>query len=207
MKFRTYDGETLENVEVSFKIDGVRAHLVDGKVLSRANKPLYNIEMNCEVAEIFCESWEKTVSMVRTMVGEKVPDECVYSLDPLDPRLLIGKFDRIDSTKVQELYENARRNNYEGIIIKTNKYLYKVKEKSTEDVKVLAIQMGTGKYQGKMGALITPKGKVGTGFTDKEREELLNIEIGSIIEVESMGLTPSGKFRHPRFLRLRFDKE
>jgi hypothetical protein len=26
------------------------------------------------------------------------------------------------------------------------------------------------------------------------------------IEVEAMGLTPAGKFRHPRFVRVRWDK-
>jgi ATP-dependent DNA ligase len=29
---------------------------------------------------------------------------------------------------------------------------------------------------------------------------------GPIIEVECMGLTPSGKFRHARYLRVRWDK-
>ena len=44
--------------------------------------------------------------------------------------------------------------------------------------------------------------------TDTIRQELAdNLPIGKTIEVEVMELTPTGKFRHPRFMRLRPDKD
>jgi ATP-dependent DNA ligase len=49
-------------------------------------------------------------------------------------------------------------------------------------------------------------GKVGTGFSDAMRKEDWNSRIGEFIEVECMQLTPDGKFRHPRFLKRRWDK-
>jgi ATP-dependent DNA ligase len=81
-------------------------------------------------------------------------------------------------------------------------------------VTVTEIIEGTGKHKGRMGALMTPMGKVGTGFTDQERKEwwgrkaLLGNHptLAWLIEVECMQLTPDGKFRHPRFLRIRYDK-
>jgi ATP-dependent DNA ligase len=74
-------------------------------------------------------------------------------------------------------------------------------------VKITGLQAGLGKHQGKLGAFLTDMGKVGTGLTDHERV-LYNTPdmIGQIIEVECMELTDDGKFRHPRFVRLRFDK-
>lgn len=59
-------------------------------------------------------------------------------------------------------------------------------------------------YGGTSVAFMTEKGKVGTGFSNDDRKA--DWEIGEIIEVEAMGLTPAGKFRHPRFSRRRFDK-
>ena len=48
----------------------------------------------------------------------------------------------------------------------------------------------------------------GTGFTDKDRTTLWNTRdslIGKIVEVEAMEMTVAGKFRHPRFIRIRED--
>ena len=80
----------------------------------------------------------------------------------------------------------------------------KVKSSDTFDVQVTDVVPGRGKHTGRMGALMTERGKVGTGFTDAQRSEVW--QAGEIIEVECMSLTPSGKFRHPRFVRRRFDK-
>jgi len=52
-------------------------------------------------------------------------------------------------------------------------------------------------------------GKVGVGFSDVERETWWTPVFrrpGIIIEVECMELTPAGRFRHPRFIRIREDK-
>lgn len=46
------------------------------------------------------------------------------------------------------------------------------------------------------------------GSTKSHLKEVIKIDNASdiIIEVERMGLTPDGKFRHPRFIRERCDK-
>lgn len=207
MKFKTYKGETLYDVEISYKIDGVRAHKTSEGVVSRAGKPLYNITMDCEIAEIFCGSWEETVSMVRTHIGKPVPKNCIYNLSPIDPRLYVGFYKVITSDVVELLFTEALSTGYEGLVLSTSKHKYKVKPKETEDIIITGIIEGTGKYKGMLGAFVTPKGKVGTGFTDEQRATFFSpTYIGTLIEVESMGGTPNGKFRHPRFIRERFDK-
>lgn len=207
MKFRTYQGETLTNVDVTLKIDGVRAHNVNGKILSRKDKPLYNITMDYDVAEIFTGSWENTVSRVRTHNGTPLEAQYIYCLDPIDPRLNLGFAFKLEPEDVERIFKEARYNGYEGLVLRTDKYWYKVKEQENFDTIVTGIIEGKGKYVGRLGAFVTAQGNVGTGLTDKQREEFFTPDsIGKTIEVETMGLTPKGKFRHPRFIRERFDK-
>ncbi len=207
MKFRIYKGETLQDVSVSYKIDGVRAHNINGKILSRANKPLYNINMPYSVAEIFTGSWEDTVSRVRTQKGTLLETENIYCLDPIDQRLNLGTFSSLNKVDIKTMFAKARSQGYEGLVLRTTKYWYKVKEVETYDELVTGILEGAGKYVGMLGAFITNKGNVGTGLTDQQRKDYYTKDsIGKIIEVKVMGLTPQGKFRHPRFIRERFDK-
>lgn len=205
-KPKLYEGQRLRGVwDIYYKIDGVRALKVDGQVLSRAGKPLYNLDA-CEFndAEIYFGNWENSVSAVRTHNGKPVPQENVYNLDPPDPRLFVCKLHNCEPEELEQMMLEAITKGYEGLVIRQGDIWYKVKPKETFDVKVTGIQMGTGKHLGRVGALITEKGKVGTGFSDAQRTALLTC-VGSIIEVECMGLTPGGKFRHPRFIRVRED--
>lgn len=77
----------------------------------------------------------------------------------------------------------------------------------TYNVEVTGLVAGKGRYLGKVGALITPMGRVSVGLTSEQRAEFVFIPLGTIIEVECMELTKTGKFRRPRFVRLRPDKE
>ncbi len=85
--------------------------------------------------------------------------------------------------------------------------IIKFKKSYTYDVEVIGLEEGKGRNKGILGAFITPNGNVGTGLTDKERIQYYNKHmIGTIIEVGCMELTETGKFRHPRFIRVRDDK-
>lgn len=203
MLFKTYKGETLENVEASYKIDGVRAHTIDGKVYSRANKPLYNVPPIYPICEVFLGSWEDTVSACRTHNSILISEDFLYCLNPIDSRLFIGTFSTLTKEMVEVLKQEALSKGFEGLVLKSNGLLYKVKNKETIDILVTDIIPGKGRLAGKVGSLVTSMGNVGTGLTDEQRT--LDF-IGKIIEVEVMELTPKGKFRHPRFIRVREDK-
>ena len=107
-----------------------------------------------------------------------------------------------------ELYlQQALAYGYEGLVLRSGDKWLKVKDKQTEDVKILDLVEGKGKYVGKLGAFLTPIGKVGTGFTDAQRAEFNDQSlIGETVEVEFMEYTKEGKARHPRFIRMRYDK-
>lgn len=211
MKIKNWDGKDLSGTWIaSIKIDGVRMLRSEenGRPISRNGKPLYNLDHVPESitdCEVYLNSWEETVSLVRTKSAKDVPETAIYSLNPLDDRLYISELTNPTSYEIEELLEKYINLGYEGIVLRGDKCWYKAKKSYTIDLEVLGTVAGKGRLEGKLGAIITKDGNVGTGFTDKERDVSL-YPIGSIIEVEFMERTPSGKLRHPRFLRRRFDK-
>lgn len=194
---------------VTYKIDGINVLYKDGVPLSRKNKPLYNLpEMPDGMYECFLGTMGLSQSATRTHNGTPIKKEDLYMLEPkIDARLECGRLfstrGHIDDIKL--VYEDALKRGYEGLVLRNDDGTrLKLKPNTTYDVPITDIQPGKGKNKGRMGALLTPKGKVGTGFTDAERAE--EWEIGSIIEVKCMHLTDLGKFRHPSFVRRREDR-
>ena len=118
---------------------------------------------------------------------------------------------------------------FEGILIKDPAAPYeckrsvswlKMKPVLTVDLTIIAVEEGTGKNEGKLGALIcegTDQGKfihvnVGSGLTDEQRDEIWNDResvIGQVVEVKADCITQSQdvedtySLRFPRFERFR----
>lgn len=109
---------------------------------------------------------------------------------------------------------------YEGAIVKNMNAPYQFKRNDAwiklkkqlddQDLEIIGYEVGTGKYDGKLGAFIVDFNgvavKVGSGFSDEQREEFWekrNEMIGWLIEVQGMEVTPDGSIRHPVFLRVR----
>lgn len=205
---KLWKGQDLKGIwQFSIKLDGVRAIIKNGCAESKHGKPLYNLGYIPDGDyEIFTGSWESSISSVRTYEKEGVIPDHAYSLDPLDERITLCSYENPSILLINRLLKSAVDQGHEGLVLRQGNKWLKVKPFETHDVPVIGIQAGTGKHVGRMGALLTPMGKVGTGFTDKQREELKDIPLDTIIEVECMKLTPAGKFRHPRFKRIRYDK-
>ena len=213
IKAKLWKGNDLKgNWSITYKIDGVRGLVVGGKIVSRSGKPLHNLEeavaeIGLTDFEVFNKDWSTTVSMVRTHNSDPVHHKHIFSLSPIDPRLLGGVLIEPSADQIKHYLKRALKSGYEGLVLRQDGVWLKVKPKETFDVVVTDQIMGTGKYTNMLGAVVTDMGNVGTGFTDQQRcgywEDML---IGKVIEVDCMGLTPNGKFRHPRFVRERFDK-
>lgn len=106
----------------------------------------------------------------------------------------------------------------DGIILKINSFApewYKLKYEQTIDLVLNSYKPGEGKYKEKVGAYGCwgyKNGKLSfvcwaSGMIDAQREmSFYNSTKGKAIEVKFSGLTNLGNPRHPRFLRVREDK-
>lgn len=210
LKPKAFKGKSLKGEwVVSYKYDGVRCLIKDGQALSRNNKPLYNLTGNADGDyEVFLGSLEESVSAVRTHNGAHIPADKLYSIDPIDDRLYISTATNPTAEWIFALMNQVVAEGHEGLVLRQGDKLLKVKPKENYDVVIRDIEEGKKKNTGKLGAFVTDRGNVGSGLTDIQRNELFDRSlIGSTIEVECMKLTPAGMFRHPVFVRLRFDKD
>jgi len=195
--------------EATLKIDGVRAHIKDGVATSRNDKPLYNLgHLPNGVYEIFLGDWASSVSAVRTQHGA----------DPVDPKYAFSLGDDHDlhcrmlvdptACAISELMEDVCEHGYEGLVLRQGDNWIKVKPMENHDIRITGLKEGKGRNAGRLGAFITDRGNVGSGLCDADRVKYWDEQlVGTTIEVECWELTPAGKFRHPRFTRLRFDKD
>ena len=130
-----------------------------------------------------------------------------------------------DLSEVEKWMIRASEQSWEGLMVNMDKpyickrsdSILKVKVMSTCDVKVISFEEGTGKYEGKLGAMLVDyKGfncGVGSGFTDADREYIWNHQeeyLGKIVEVqyfeESKNAQGGISLRFPVFKKLRLDK-
>lgn len=209
MKFINYEDQPLPGSSlVTFKIDGVQAVKTESGIQSRHGKPLYNIPDFEGRVEVFLGNFKDTISATRTKKYKFIDSQDLFQLEPsIDERLVVGLFTDMSSDDVKKYLDYALLLGYEGLVIYNEDKRYKVKPTITHDLKVIDYQEGTGKFGGLMGALITEKCKVGTGFTVLERQTFTkDFIIGKVIEVTAMEVLASGNLRHPRFVRLREDK-
>lgn len=127
-----------------------------------------------------------------------------------------------DDAKVQNFYGRFRRESHEGAMVKDlsqpwtagRSYAWmKMKAEITVDVPILDFKPGKGKYQGTMGALIVNHKGVPvpiSGMDDALRRDLWRNRRkyrGKMVEVACQEITERGSLRHPRFVRLRPDKD
>ena len=91
-----------------------------------------------------------------------------------------------DQSKIEELLEQMVREDKEGLMINTDvpyrrtrhKGILKVKRFYTMDLPIIRCEEGTGRLSGTLGAFVLKykenEGKVGSGFTDEQREQFWN---------------------------------
>lgn len=125
---------------------------------------------------------------------------------------------------VKELAELIWEAGGEGLIIKELDAPYlsggrgswrKIKRTITADGVIVGLEPGQGKYAGQVGALVIGQhdamGKLVevariSGFTDALRRSLDASFTGHVVEFAYQERLASGRYRHPRFVRIRRDK-
>jgi DNA ligase-1 len=131
------------------------------------------------------------------------------------------------NTTLQEYFEEALKLGYEGIMIKNMEAPYqtkrtdawmKLKPTSTFDLVVVGLEEGTGKNEGRLGALVCEgedDGKlirvnVGSGLTDEQRQQIwedkettIDMVVEVMADVVTQNQDGSYSLRFPRFVRFR----
>lgn len=174
----------------------------------------------------------------KSVLGQRRRSNLLKSLKPvfdkcgsieIIPQIEVDLDSYVGELQFKEFNKDAINSGYEGIMIKVPDAPYECK-RSTSWLKmkpfievsltVTAIEEGTGKNEGRMGALVcegVDDGKtihvnVGSGFTDDQRSEFWNDKedlVGQIVEIRADAATLSQdseqtwSLRFPRFLRFR----
>lgn len=140
----------------------------------------------------------------------------------------------LETAYIETLLEAARHRKIEGFVLKAAHYegWWKLKPVKTVDCIVEMVERGEGKHKHRMGAigvcfyepskgrigiskiLGKPTGewscRVGTGFTDAERDHIWQDPdrvLGKVVEIAYDSLAANGALKFPRFVRFRDDKE
>ena len=211
---------------VSRKVDGVQLVVRNGKYTSRAGKPLYNLPKGLRdgTYEIFVTDWNTTMSRVRASKSkrERVKRFDVYQLTPrMDSRLELALVAEAPTKLLVQMFNEQRKLGHEGLVLWPKDLAplpgkrkapepMKMKPIETYDVRITEVREGKGKHKGRLGAFMTNAGRIGTGFNDRQREQLWRqrkMLLGKICEALAMRRNPSGKLTCPRFVRMRYDKK
>jgi len=146
----------------------------------------------------------RTIEAVLSATGSPYVQACAHwmcdDVDHLDEELA-----RVEALGAEGLMLRQPGSPYQGGRSWT---LLKVKSFWDAEAKVIGHQEGTGKHMGRLGAVMAqlPSGvtfKVGTGFTDQQREN--PPAIGSLITFRYQELTNAGVPRFPSFIGERID--
>jgi DNA ligase-1 len=143
-------------------------------------------------------------------------DKSIY-VKPVERYLVDAKYDEI-----MKLHNVFVKNGYEGAMVKTVDSPYhfgrsydimKVKEFHDVDLVIEGLDEGTGRHEGRLGAVVVDyegtEVKVGSGFSDELRQVVWddpNGFIGRMIEVRYQEVTPDGSLRFPTFVCFRNDR-
>lgn len=119
------------------------------------------------------------------------------------------------NTNEPKMLEGAMVKSLEGFYEKKRSRTWlKMKAEMTDDLRVVSLFEGNGKYIGQMGGFVCDLDgvdvRIGGGFSDAQRIEYWNnpsLAIGRLAEIEYHEKTPDKSLRHPRFLRWRNDKD
>ena len=200
---------------VSIKIDGIR-YIKDkeGVFRTRGYGELHpNVAMvvphDVIDFELFNGAHGTSMSLKANTI--QATPENIFSLNPLDPRLVLFDGQPIPLTQeyAEKLLEWAVASGYEGIVARQNYTWIKFVPEKTIDVVVNGFLEGNGKHKGSLGALTTPIGRVGGGFSDEMRDWIWEHRpwiVGKVIEVKFREMTIHGKMRWAQFVRIRTDK-
>lgn len=198
-----YDGEMI--------IPGVTFEKCSGQLRSDADSPdaIYHI---FDMPDLQGDFNFRYHTMQMLMASKQYPNVCI-----------VTHHEARCHEDVERFYKWCRVHGYEGCMYKTAKHFYrdgrnnewlKRKESIDLDLRCVGVYDGKGKYEGSLGGIKVRYNnkivKVGSGFSDAQRR-MYSLDpgriVGRTVQVTAQERTSHGSLRHPRFVRLRNDKD
>ena len=124
IKADTWDGGPLKGEwEVTTKIDGVRILKKGGKWVTRGEKGLFNLPdpatMPHDDYEVYVGNFTDTIWAVRTKDGRPIDKGYLYSLAPLDSRLVFAPDIKNPTAKlIKKLMNQCIADGNEGLVLR-----------------------------------------------------------------------------------------
>jgi len=174
-------------------------------------------EFQCDDKDLILKVFAVKSNMTSNEMIGNLPDPEEYPLiEPVEYQSILN-----NSASILEF---ATNNTYseEGIVLRHETISYtegrshnllKVKKIYTSEFTITSINKGSGKYASILGSInvsnmidgVMVTSKVGTGFTDEERNTIWNNQskyLGRSVEVLYMGVTSGGSLRQPVFVKV-----
>ena len=209
-----YDGELMGNDFTSLMRQAYRKEKVD---TSQTYLALFDF--------LSLEEWRERES--KTSCEDRFEEllDRLNEDDDIDLNLLRPvERDMIDAdyNTIKDYHDEYVKEGYEGAMIKDPAAPYKFgrgwevmkfKDFHDVDLPIKGFEEGTGKHEGKLGAIVVEhKGvtvKVGSGFSDELREQIWNDKksfTNRIVEIRYQEVTEDGSLRFPTFVCFRNDR-
>ena len=174
-------------------------------------------EFQCDDKDLILKVFAVKSNMTSNEMIGNLPDPGEYPLiEPVEYQSILN-----NSVSILEF---ATNNTYseEGIVLRhpTISYtegrshnLLKVKKIYTSEFTITSINKGSGQYANSLGSInvsnmidgVTVTSRVGTGFTEDERNTIWNNQseyLGRSVEILYMGVTSGGSLRQPVFVKV-----
>jgi ATP-dependent DNA ligase len=220
---QVYDGELLV-VDLD---ENILPRQTGNGILTKAQKDTITLIEACQVRATVWDviplaDFEKGVSKMAyrerfALVGEPI-NKCIR---------LVTSHEVASMDEAQELYQKYLAEGQEGVILKDPsgvwedkrvKHQIKLKAELECDLKVVGIEKGSGKFEGKMGSLVCESGdglvktNVGTGFSDELRSLDDSHWMGKVVAIKYNARIIDKKTKQsslflPVFVELRIDKD
>ena len=219
--------------DVTYKIDGCRVLHNKGRFVSRDNISFPGFEKAADDSakeklirygdcEVFVNCFKDTISILAkdNPPSNIITDTHIYPLSyGKDNSLYDHRLHYFSGTKdlpqsqLDIFLQQAVADGYEGLVVRTPFYWYRIKPSYSADVIVTGYIEQVDKKKvpkGILGGLKTKYGVI-TGFTETDRIKFWQIRdelIGRMIQVEYKERYHTGKFRYAcKFVRFRDDKK
>lgn len=235
-KFVSRNGKELYNTDVFasqlMKLKGIDKYVLDGEIMDRdwntsmtivrsSKTKQFSENVKFNIFDIIpIEDFESQSCDIPLMERKQLLRSLIT---PSQNIALVPYYDIDSIDMLYSKHDQFLKAGFEGTVIKRkdSEYMFKrsvdwlkLKECRTGEFMCVGAFQGTGRNANRLGYIKIEDGitvtRIGSGFSDEQREQYWNNQseiVGHYVEICYQEKTKDGRFRFPRFMRVRYDKD